>query len=407
MEQPAIPKSLARAQSSIRSFFQPRQPNYIPPPSSANTNVNGVDRTSPTLTSPPHSSTPQRQAETEISPLKPIYGSASSQQASISPIREKHIQPLKRINSLLLPINYPDSFYHKIIDPQNSPNFSRVILWHEPLTLKSVFASSSEPRVVGGIVCRLERDESTRTSAIYIQSLALLSPYRSHGLATTALDSIIQGVVNTPQTGYPVTSLYAHVWIENTEGLEWYTARGFTREEPVVQNYYRRLQPGNAWIMRRSLVPSDHLRYSLAPNGQAPSQNNNVTLSPPPSTANSAPGSNNSSTVQSRAQSRAQSPVLSTHPSTTTAVRAASYQNTGPGHEWNDLPDDIFATRSKPQTPEPTSRSLSASHLMPNASTSATGSAASSRSSSRSGAKKKRQYPAAAFNGAVNGTGSS
>lgn len=403
MEQPAMPKSLARAQSSIRSFFQPRQPNYTPSPSAANTNVNGPDRTSPTPASPPHSSTPPRQAESEISLLQLRSGSSSPPQASISPILEKHIQPLKRINSLLLPINYPDSFYQKIIDPQNSPNFSRVILWHQPLTLKSAFSSSSEPKVVGGIVCRLERDEGTRTSAIYIQSLALLSPYRSHGLATRVLDNIIQGVVNTPQIGYPVTSLYAHVWTENAEGLEWYTARGFAREEPVVQDYYRRLQPGNAWIMRRSLVPSDHLRHLLKPNGRAPSQSSNSTSPPPLPTANSVTGSNNSSRVQSRAQS----PLPGTRLSPNPAVRAASYQNTGPGHEWNDLPNDILATRSKPQTPEPTARSPSASHLMPNASISATGSAASSRSSSRSGAKKKRQYPAAAFNGAVNGTGSS
>jgi len=399
MEQPAIPKPLARAQSSIRSFFQPRQPNYTPPPSSTNSNVNGVDRISPAPTSLPYSLTPPRQAEPKISPLKPSSGRASPPQASISPIHEKHIQQLKRINSLLLPINYPDSFYHKIVDPQNSPNFSRVIQWHEPLVLKSAFSPSSEPKVVGGIVCRLERDESTRTSAIYIQSLALLSPYRSHGLATRVLDNIIQGVVNTPQIGYLVTSIYAHVWTENAEGLEWYTARGFTREEPVVQGYYKRLQPGNAWIMRRSLVPSDHLRHFLKPNGRVPSQNDTVTSQPPLPATSSAPTSSCSSRVPS--------PTPGARFAPTPVLRAASYQNTGPGHEWNDLPDDILAGTGKPQTPEPSGRAASATHLMPNPSVSATCSAASSRSSSRSGAKKKRQYPAAAFNGAVNGTGSS
>lgn len=394
MEHPSVPKPLARAQSSIRSFFQPRQPNYTLPPSSTNSNIDGGDRIPPTPTSPPLPSSPPRiQAEPETSPLKTRSGTASPPQASISPIREKHIQQLKRINSLLLPINYPDSFYNKIVDPQNAPNFSRVILFHEPLTLKSVFSSSSEPKVVGGIVCRLEKDESTRTSAIYIQSLALLSPYRSHGLATRVLDNIIQGVVNTPQIGYPVTSLYAHVWTENTEGLEWYTARGFTREEPVVQDYYRRLQPGSAWILRRSLIPSDHLRHFLKPNGQTPSQNSPIAPPPPTSAANSTPASGRSS--------RAHSPLPATRLTPAPIARAASYQNTGPGHEWNDLPDDILAGSSKPQTPEPSARAASSTHLMPNASISATGSATSSRSSSRSGAKKKRQYPAAAFNAAA------
>jgi ribosomal protein S18 acetylase RimI-like enzyme len=402
MEQPAIPKPIPRAQSSIRSFFQPRQPNYTHPPASANSSINGSNRITPTPTSPLHpSSPPTVEAEPQTGPPKPTSGTASLPQASILPIREKHIQQLKRINSLLLPINYPDSFYHKIVDPLNTPNFSRVILFHEPLTLKSVFFSTSEPKVVGGIVCRLEKDDGTRTSAIYIQSLALLSPYRSHGLATRVLDDIIEGAVNTPQIGYPVTSLYAHVWTENSEGLEWYAARGFTREEPVVQDYYRRLNPGNAWIMRRSLVPSDHLRHFLKPNEQVTSPDSPVTSPPTQSAANSAPVSSHSS--------RAQSPLPTTRLPPTPVARAASYQNTGPGHEWNDLPDDILAGTSKPHTPEPPARAASATHLMPNASVSANGSAASSRSSSRSGTKKKRQYPAAAFNGAgaVNGKESS
>jgi len=393
MDPSAIPKPVARAQSSIRSFFQPRQPNYAPPPAAANSNVNGVDRIPPISTSPPHSPTPQKSPTLPQSKPFPSK-SALPPQACISPIHEKHIQPLKRINALLLPISYPDSFYHKIIDPQTSPNFSRVILWKDPSSFKSAFSSNPEPKVVGGIVCRLEPDENTKTSSIYIQSLALLSPYRSHGLATAVLDDIIKGLVKNPITEFPVTSLYAHVWIENAEGLEWYTARGFTREEPVVQGYYRRLQPGNAWIMRRSLVPSDHLQYCQTSAGSLASQNGTV-KSPSPSlrTSTSAPPITTTSTA----------PILA--PAST--KRAASYQTAGPGHEWNDLPDDILigASTSKSQTLDPSARNLSTTHLAP----SATGSAASSRSSSstRNGGKKKRQYPAAAFTAAVNGTAGS
>jgi N-alpha-acetyltransferase 50 len=391
MEQSAITKPVTRTQSSIRSFFQPRQPNYTPPPNSANSNVNGGDKISPTPTSP--HTPPKLQVVPQSSP--PASKSPLPPQASISPVHEKHIQPLKRINALLLPINYPDIFYQTIIDPQTLPNFSRVILWEDPPSFKSVFSSNPNPKVVGGIVCRLDRDEKTKSSSIYIQSLALLSPYRSHGLATAVLDDIINGLVKTPLTEFPVTSLYAHVWTENAEGLEWYTARGFTREEPVVQGYYRRLQPGNAWIMRRPLVPSDHLRHSHTPADPAAPNNGTTTPPPPPlPTSTSTPPITTPSTA----------PTLNL----TAVTRAASYQTTGPGHEWNDLPDDILtgASTSKPQTPDPFARGPPGSHLTPND----TGSAASSRSSSstRNGGKKKRQYPAAAFSGAVNGaTGSS
>jgi ribosomal protein S18 acetylase RimI-like enzyme len=351
----------ARVQPSIRSFFQPRQPSYTAPPSLPVTksdnslHSNSISQTPPSASQilpKPSSTLPQQTPSTSSLP----------QQATISPVLEQHIQPLRRINSLLLPIHYPDSFYNKILSPDHPISFSRTILWTSP----STSTYPSETKVIGGIICRLDPTLSPLSTPqtpqfieeaydIYIQSLALLSPYRSKGLAAEVLQEIIDAAIG--QNQIRIASLYAHVWTENEDALKWYTARGFKREEPVLHGYYRRLKPDTAWILRRRLMPTDHLvnLASQVPQAsQTPPQGSSSALSP------------------------AIRPV--------NPPSARSFQDRGPDREWNDLPEDVLGnTMLRPP-----------SHLG-----SREGSAASSRSSSRSGiegkGKKKRVYPAAAF----------
>ncbi|KAK0749267.1 acyl-CoA N-acyltransferase, partial [Schizothecium vesticola] len=165
-------------------------------------------------------------------------------QASILPITASHVPALRRINSLLLSVPYPDSFYAALLDPSASGLLSRAILWRD--------TPASDPKVIGGIVCRLEPSSTNPTThAIYLQSLALLSPYRAQGLAAAALEHIVSSAVLLPPASWDVQSVYAHVWTENEDGLRWYAARGFQREgrEPV-RRYYYKLRPDTAWIVR-------------------------------------------------------------------------------------------------------------------------------------------------------------
>ena len=77
------------------------------------------------------------------------------------------------------------------------------------------------------------------------------------GLAAAALKSVVDAA--TEQVRVKIAGLYAHVWTENVEALEWYAARGFKKEEPVISGYYKRLTPDSAWILRRKLGVGDHL----------------------------------------------------------------------------------------------------------------------------------------------------
>ncbi|EKD16720.1 uncharacterized protein L3040_001460 [Drepanopeziza brunnea f. sp. 'multigermtubi'] len=356
----------ARIQPSIRSFFQPRQPSYTAPPGSSapQPSPSPLPSRSTTQTPPPPPSLPSpNPANTSPQAPQALQAPKLPAQATISPISQAHIQPLRRINALLLPIAYPDSFYQKILSPDPatpggppSTNFSRAILWTDP--------ASQETKLVGGVVCRLDPALSPTSTPetpvyapdahdIYVQSLALLSPYRGKGLVAAVLSEIIEAA--TRQTEAKIRSLYAHVWTQNEEALAWYAARGFTREEGVIHGYYRRLSPDTALIYRRPLRPSDHLNAASAVQT-----------------------SRSVSDAQVSSPTTAKRPALPAH--------ARSFQDKGPEREWNDLPEDILGGGMlKP----------------PSALGSQQGSAASSRSSSRGGAegrgKKKRAYPAAAF----------
>lgn len=348
--------SIRPGQASIRSFFQPRTPQYAVPPVSPNAQVpvlqQSADATSSALSNPT--------SNTASSGLLNVVSGPSiilPPQATIVPIKQEHIQQLRRINSLLLEISYPDSFYSNILAPA-AAHFSQAILWTDP--------STSETKIIGGLVCRIDpsfesnSDPNNQISIpgsndIYLQSLALLSPYREKGLAAAALQAVISAA--TEQKDLHIRELYAHVWTSNEDGLRWYAARGFKRNDHSIPGYYRRLKPDTAWVLRRRLNPSDHLQSIPTPS--APPK----TESKPEEFTEISGG----------------------------VVNTKSFQDRRPDMEWNDLPEDVLRSSSlKPQgrkTPDGSSAL----------------SAASSRSSSRSGVegksgKKKRQYPAAAFN---------
>ena len=330
--------------------------------------------------------------------------------------RDVHVPDLVSVNGVLLPVRYSDSFYKVVADPTRIASlFNRVIL-------------GDDGEVVGGVVCRLEPSPFASGPgsglAVYIQSLALLSPYRGRGLMAAVLESIVATVralnaaaaSNLLATTGPVVSLFAHVWTEHDDALQWYAARNFVREgDGPVQDYYFSLRPATAWIVRRDVadVPA---AAAAAGNDKGivaqlaalqTSQKTQQQTPPPP------PPPVSSSSASTSAATSAPPPSLSR---TTTAQ---SFQNKGPETEWNDMPADMLtsASTSLASSRNP-SRKVSRLNLadasaavegdentMPPTPGSAllspplaSGSQASSRSSSSLGRKKReRAYPAAMF----------
>nr|EAQ71368.1 hypothetical protein MGCH7_ch7g775 [Pyricularia oryzae 70-15] len=242
----------AAGQPSILSFFRPnnknpalpvqppkphQQPPLPPPPPPA-----------PLQSPSPGAVAAAAAASSPAATMPPATTPHPS--ASIVPITADHIAPLRRINALLLCVNYPDSFYQRILDPAASGLFSRAILWSEAEDdSNNDDDAASPPKVVGSIVARVEASPfDQKRSALYIQSLTLLSPFRSLGLAGAALDAVLDQARRL-RSSVDVADVYAHVWTENDDGLRWYAARGFQRVgSRPEQGYYHKLRPDTAWI---------------------------------------------------------------------------------------------------------------------------------------------------------------
>ncbi|KAI1323274.1 acyl-CoA N-acyltransferase [Xylariaceae sp. FL0255] len=428
-------------QSSIRSFFRPKPPpTYAAPPSSsvAVPVTPALPPTSSSTTAPrrtiqPNAIIPQPPPPSSSTPLHPSQNGHTPTplpredqrppnlhpQATITRILPSHIPALRRITSFLLPVNYPDSFYARLSDPLSSGAFSRVILWHDDPS-----STSSRPGiVVGGLVCRPEPSPfadynssqfDPRTgppqrdgNVLYIQSLVLLSPYRNLGLAAALLDAVAR---DAAASEFACEEVWAHVWTQNQEGLKWYLARGFSNkkkkargeaeeeEDDIVENYYFKLQPAGAWIVRRPILGREGGNgRSAQPLGPVlsvgkpsitaavanlPPYFNNTSNGSPPPLVSRPPPSSTSLSASSTTQRR---------PSPTpTTGSGKSFQNTRPDTEWNDLPPDMA-----PTPPNGSSNNL----LSPPVPHGGGGSGASSRSSSSAAPRKKRDraYPAAAF----------
>ena len=219
----------------------------------------------------------------------------------IEPITPETAPAFRRIIGLLLPIRYPDKFFAESVANATSSSLARVALWHQGISKRKQddasavgqarlqgSVSSQSPSstlniteqkdtlrtVVGGIQCRIEQlpchpSQSTSSdnpsklagvkSYCYIQTLALLSTYRSKGIAAALLEVIIRTLC-TEHCYAGTTSIYAHVWEEHQEALEWYIRRGFQVQEGVLKGYYRRLKPDGARVVWRDIGVNDHLR---------------------------------------------------------------------------------------------------------------------------------------------------
>ncbi|KAK6533263.1 hypothetical protein TWF694_002216 [Orbilia ellipsospora] len=192
---------------------------------------------------------------------------------SIRAPTKANIHLLKRINSLLLPVSYPENFYREVLQNSESEILTRLAFYDD--------------ECVGGIRCRVETEAEYQASLeklglkdvvtsrvlqaiskdanktdsidgglakkkIYIMTLAVLSPYRSLSIGSHLLDYIVSTAARDPSID--ADEAYAHVWVANDGALEFYRKQGFdTNSGAVVSDYYRRLEPRDARIVFRKI----------------------------------------------------------------------------------------------------------------------------------------------------------
>lgn len=259
--------------------IHPQRPMF-PPSSASSASSSGTGTTEVQL----------KQRETSVEPTPYPHAIATCPtphpHITIESVSTAHIPSLTRITGLLLPIRYPNSFYTATITDPVVASLSRVAIYrdHPAAAPSSNTSSAKQPtstdKVIGGIRCRLERlpqitsellrntqsqsqsqsQESSPTpepTNLYIQTLHLLSPYRGNGVAAALLNSLLfsdaskqPAQVSELVRHYNIRTVSAHVHEANDDALKWYVARGFQVQDTVVENYYRRLKPSGARIVK-------------------------------------------------------------------------------------------------------------------------------------------------------------
>ncbi|KAI9657455.1 MAG: hypothetical protein M1821_003137 [Bathelium mastoideum] len=174
---------------------------------------------------------------------------------TLSPITSDTLSSLQRLNALMLPIGYPSSFYAETINDPSTAALTLLAFWHD---------SPSDPGIaVGSIRCKLlpppppaPSPPSPSSTAqgqptpptLYISTLAVLTPYCNHGLASHMLAQVCERAARE----HGVRHVGAHVWAANEDALAWYERRGFERVGWEV-GYYPRLKPQEAWRIGRRI----------------------------------------------------------------------------------------------------------------------------------------------------------
>ncbi|RAH66785.1 GNAT family N-acetyltransferase [Aspergillus aculeatinus CBS 121060] len=315
---PTSPPSSA-PQASVSTFSsskpaQARPPVYPAARLSSSSSSNPFSLNLPSRVQPPSSKDtpfeptayPQRIASGHPTPHPHV---------TVEVVSTAHIPSLTRITGLLLPIRYPNSFYTATVTDPVIASLSRVAIYHDhPVAAAPASTAPSSStnlkapttgtdKVIGGIRCRLERLPSTAAkflqarhhsqqqepTNLYIQTLHLLSPYRGCGVAASLLNSLLytsslpsasSNLEAPPQVSdlvrhYNIRTVTAHVHEANEDGLKWYLARGFQLEDGVVENYYRRLRPSGARIVKLILQWNDdeHVHVETQVRNSLPSIN--------------------------------------------------------------------------------------------------------------------------------------
>ncbi|KAJ1965668.1 N-acetyltransferase 5 [Dipsacomyces acuminosporus] len=168
-----------------------------------------------------------------------------SGQISLEDVDAQSLAKLRRLNSVLFPVQYSASFYKNLLLPDqlaqlavfNGTCIGTVACRKQPLLFAdtpSSFLNHNAPPPA-----KLE---------VYLMTLGVLAPYRRLGVGRVLLDSVVRFAVQDPS----VVRIVLHVQVDNDDALRFYHRNGF-RTVRIVENYYRRIDPPNAYLLEYRL----------------------------------------------------------------------------------------------------------------------------------------------------------
>lgn len=102
--------------------------------------------------------------------------------------------------------------------------------------------------LVGAIACRLELTPLKSGARLYLMTVGVYAPHRNGAIGTR----LLRHALNEGSADTFIEDAYLHVHTPNTEAIAFYKRFGFV-EDGVVQNYYKRLDPPDAAVLKLNL----------------------------------------------------------------------------------------------------------------------------------------------------------
>ena len=146
--------------------------------------------------------------------------------------RPEDLEEVMHINRTCLPENYTAYFFMSI--HRRYPDLFLV--------------AERDGRIVGYIMCRIERDFMRRRTKGHIISIAVMPEHRRRGIATALMKEALARMMHR----YGAGECYLEVRVSNLPAISLYEKLGFWKDR-IVPKYY--LDGEDAYIMRKKLAP--------------------------------------------------------------------------------------------------------------------------------------------------------
>lgn len=143
---------------------------------------------------------------------------------------------LRKINAASFPVQYNEGFYQDVLKRNN-----------EHLNKFAYYKGF----VVGAVCARIEDAEDEKR--LYLMTLAVLAAYRSRGIGSQLLQSLLDYCETLPA----IRAIRLHVQISNDDAIRFYTERFDFVQGELVENYYRRIDPPHCYLLYKEMsVPA-------------------------------------------------------------------------------------------------------------------------------------------------------
>ncbi|TRM69445.1 acyl-CoA N-acyltransferase [Schizophyllum amplum] len=161
---------------------------------------------------------------------------APSPRIAFAPLTENNLGTVRKLNSVLFPIKYSEKFYQSIQSPELE-DFCKLVYYNDV--------------PVGTVCCRIETEGDD--TSLYIMTMGVLAPYRSRGVGSKSLQSVLDAA--KAHTKPKISKIFLHVQVNNEDARRFYEKHGFT-ETGLQKDYYKKIEPHDAWILTREVDAS-------------------------------------------------------------------------------------------------------------------------------------------------------